>query len=193
MAPVVETKAELRKLMADDEDAIGLAGHAEPAVLDQLPIDDVVELAAMGLEDSRVLGHSPEHGLLPECQGAGRVVSVVAEQYGVHPRYGVEMAAVHDVLPHDRISPRLAKFFQVGISLNAGLAGFPPIAPDLAAEHLVNQLLEGRLENAWCAGETMVGRKLQRVGHVSKLIAVGGKILRTADAEGNEPRLRCCW
>jgi hypothetical protein len=88
----------------------------------------------MVLEDSRVLGHSPEHGLLPECQGAGRVVSVVAEQYGVHPRYGVEMAAVHDVLPHDRISPRLAKYFQVGISLNAGLAGFPPIAPDLAGE-----------------------------------------------------------
>ena len=43
----------------------------------------------------------------------------------------------------------------------------------------VNQLLKGLLENAWCAGETIVVRKPQRVGNMSKLIAVGGRILPT--------------
>lgn len=55
---------------------------------------------------------------------------------------GEEMRAYHDILPYNRICPRLSELFDVRINELSAVTCIEPVAPDFRSEHLGDEILE---------------------------------------------------
>ena len=93
---VMQPKAENRRLIADLENAIGLARNAKKTALHHLPIDVIVQRVFVIGKMLRFA--APEIEPEPESERALTGVSIVAEQIVIQQGHRLDVSAVHDVV-----------------------------------------------------------------------------------------------
>ena len=105
-------------------------------------------------------------------QGARLVIACIVKQRGVHSYHLEEVSAVHNVLVFDRIDPPIAKLFESSVELLAAAAGVFPIPPNLAPEHLADEVVHRLLEERTVCGKVVVVGQCKRVRGSGELIAI---------------------
>ena len=172
---VMQPEAEDGWLVADLEDAVGLACNAQESAFHHLPVQMLVQRVLVILESFLVA--TPEERPVAERQRPGLGIAMIIEQDVIHERHRLHIGTVHDVVALDRV-PLLGELVgEMGVEECSAATHVAPVHPHRGMQHLLDQALERWSEDSRRRRKVVEVRQPQSVRHVSKLEPVPAKVL----------------